>query len=76
MEDLDFYWQLSAKVACGGYEYPCVLVCERNEGASLATSLPPMGEARLLIYAEVPETMARSEWTLTVSADETDIVIE
>lgn len=75
-DDLDFYWQLSATVKSGEYEYPCTLVCERNGGASLKTALPPMGEARLLIYAEVPETMAQSEWTLTVGADGEQLVIE
>ncbi len=75
-DDLDFYWQLTASVKCGGYEYPCVLVCERNEGASLRTALPPIGEARLLIYAEVPETAADGEWALTLGADGAEIVIE
>lgn len=65
--DLDFYWQMSAAVRCGEYEYPCVLVCERNAGNSLTSSLPPLGQARLLIYAEIPETaVGMGEWKLEV----------
>lgn len=76
-EDLDFYWQMSAAVRCGEYEYPCVLVCERNEGASLVSALPPLAEARLLIYAEVPETVAGSmEWTLELQAGDASFTIE
>ena len=76
-EDLDFYWQLSATAKLGEYEYACVLVCERSEGAKLASALPPLGEARLLIYAEVPETVAgETAWTLEIEAGDTVFVIE
>jgi len=75
-DDLDFYWQLSATARNGEYEYPCVLVCERNEGASLKTALPPLGEARLLIYAEVPEVAVSGEWTLTIYVGGEELVIE
>ncbi|MBQ2957644.1 MAG: peptidoglycan-binding protein [Clostridia bacterium] len=76
-EKLDFYWQLSATVKLGEYEYPCVLVCERNEGASLASALPPLGEARLLIYAEIPETIAgETGWKLELEAEDTVFLFE
>ena len=76
-EELDFYWQLSAAAKLGEYEYDCVLVCERNEGASLTSALPPLGEARLLIYAEIPETVAgETAWTLEIEAEDTSFVIE
>ena len=77
VEDLDFYWQLSAKVLLGEYEYPCVLVCERDEGDSLATALPPLGEARLLIYAEIPENIAdETGWTLELEAGDQVFLFE
>ncbi len=76
-EELDFYWQLQASVRTGGYEYPCVLACERNEGDTLTGALPPQGEARLLIWAQVPEQAAEEcEWTLSVRAGETVIEID
>ncbi len=76
-EELDFYWQLSATARLGEYEYPCVLVCERNEGANLMSALPPLGEARMLIYAEIPETVAgETAWTLQLEAEDTVFVIE
>ena len=76
-EELDFYWQLSATAKLGEYEYPCVLVCERNEGASLTSALPPLGEARMLIFAEIPETAAANTgWTLEIEAEDTVFVIE
>ena len=76
-DKLDFYWQISATVKTGEYEYPCVLVCERNEGDSLFSALPSLGEARLLIYAEVPEVAAQAcEWTLEVEAEGTVFLFE
>lgn len=76
-EELDFYWQLSATAKLGEYEYPCVLVCERSEGAKLMSALPPLGEARMLVYAEVPETVAgETGWTLEIEAEDTVFVIE
>jgi len=76
-EELDFYWQLSAAAKLGEYEYPCVLVCERSEGAKLMSALPPLGEARMLVYAEVPETVAgETGWTLEIEAEDTVFVIE
>lgn len=76
-EDLDFYWQLSAAAKLGEYEYPCVLVCERNEGANLMSALPPLGQARMLIFAEIPETVAgETAWTLQLEAGDTVFVIE
>lgn len=77
MENLDFYWQMSATVYCGDYGYPCVLVCERDEGDSLTSALPPLGQARLLIYAEIPENIASQEqWSLKVSAGECEILFD
>lgn len=76
-EDLDFYWQLSAVAKYGEYEYPCMLVCERNEGATLASMLTPLGQARLLIYAEIPETIAgEGEWSLEITAGENTFEIK
>lgn len=76
-EELDFYWQLAATAKLGEYEYPCVLVCERNEGSKLASALPPLGEARMLIYAEIPETIAdETGWTLEIEAEDAVFVIE
>ncbi len=75
--NLDFYWQISAVVRCGEYEYPCVTACERNAGLSLSSTLPPLGEARLLIYAEIPDTVAGQDgWTLEVSAGDSTFVFE
>jgi len=76
-EELDFYWQLAATAKLGEYEYPCVLVCERNEGANLMSALPPLGEARMLIYAEIPENIAgETAWTLEIEAEDAVFVIE
>ncbi len=75
--NLDFYWQISAVVRCGEYEYPCVTACERNGGMSLSSTLPPLGQARLLIYAEIPDTVAGMDgWTLEVSAGDSTFVFE
>ena len=76
-EELDFYWQMTAALKWGEYEYECTLVCETNDGMTLASSLLPMGEARLLVYAEIPECVAdEGEWTLELTAGETTIEIK
>lgn len=70
VDELDFYWQLTAEAGFGDYSFDCTLACERNDGATLSSTLPPLGEARLLIYAEVPEIAAdANDWQLTVTAN-------
>lgn len=77
LDELDFYWQLTATLSCGEYEYDCVMVCETNGGESFATALLPLGEARLVVYAEIPEGVAgEGEWKLTLNAGETAIEIQ
>ncbi|MBQ8954174.1 MAG: hypothetical protein IJ048_08665, partial [Clostridia bacterium] len=68
-EELTFYRQLSAALSYGEVTYPCTLVCETDAGARFDTSLLPLGEARLMIYAEIPARIAgNGEWTLTLAA--------
>ena len=68
---------MTAALKWGEYEYECTLVCETNDGMTLASSLLPMGEARLLVYAEIPECVAdEGEWTLELTAGETTIEIK
>ena len=76
-EELTFYRQLSATLSYGDIAFPCTLVCETDAGARFDTSLLPLGEARLMIYAEIPARVAgESGWTLTVSAGGTDLAFE
>ena len=68
-EELTFYRQLSASLSYGEVSYPCMIVCETDGGARFDTSLLPLGEARLMIYAEIPARVAGAgDWTLTLSA--------
>ena len=68
-EELTFYRQLSAALSLGEVSYPCTLVCETDAGAQFDTALLPLGEARLMIYAEIPARIAGAgDWTLTLSA--------
>ena len=68
-EELTFYRQLSAALSLGEVSYPCTLVCETDAGARFDTALLPLGEARLMIYAEIPARIAGAgDWTLTLSA--------
>ena len=72
-EELTFYRLLTATLSLSEVSYPCTLVCETDGGARFDTSLLPLGEARLMIYAEIPDRVAGlDDWTLTLSAgDET-----
>ncbi|MBR3503100.1 MAG: peptidoglycan-binding protein [Clostridia bacterium] len=68
-EELTFYRQLSAALSLGEVSFPCTLVCETDAGARFDTALLPLGEARLVIYAEVPARAAAADgWTLALSA--------
>ncbi len=68
-EELTFYRQLSATLRCGDVSYPCVLVCETDAGARFDTFLLPLGEARMVVFAEIPARIAGTgDWTLSLSA--------
>lgn len=68
-EELTLYRQVSATLRYGDVVYPCTLVCETDGGARFDTSLLPLGEARLMIYAEIPARIAGpGDWTLTLLA--------
>ena len=68
-EELTFYRQLTASLFLGEVSFPCTLVCETDAGARFDTALLPLGEARLMVYAEIPATAAALDgWTLTLSA--------
>ncbi|MBO4297449.1 MAG: peptidoglycan-binding protein [Clostridia bacterium] len=68
-EELTFYRQLSATLNYGDVAFPCTLVCETDAGARFDTSLLPLGEARLMIYAEIPRRIAgEGDWTLALTA--------
>ena len=69
VEELTFYRQLTATLSLGEIAYPCTLVCETDAGARFDTALLPLGEARLMIFAEIPARVAGAgEWTLVLSA--------
>ena len=69
---MHLFMQLDAKLIFGdGYAYEAVILCEQNNGATLDTMLLPMEQARLVIYAEIPENLAnapadqwRIEWSI------------
>jgi len=68
-EELTFYRQLSATLSLGDIAYHCMLVCETDGGARFDTMLLPLGEARMMIYAEIPARIAGAgDWTLTLTA--------
>ena len=75
-EELDLYRNISGKLICDGkYEYAAAIVCESDGGAQFASSLLPLEEARLVVYAEVPAAARRAphEWTLRLQIGEIEL---
>jgi hypothetical protein len=64
---------MNAAIAYEGmYTFPCSLTCERDEGSGFGESLIPLAGSRLVIYAEIPRTLAASagKWKLQISMGE------
>ena len=71
-EELRMFIQMEAKVIYNdAYAYEATIVCERNDGAELDMSMLPMAESRLMVYAEIPASVAKDEnasWRVELSA--------
>lgn len=69
-EELSFYWQLGASVKYGDVSYEATVVCEADDGNRFDTSLMPLGSGKMIIYAEIPASIAQSgDWTLVLTSD-------
>lgn len=70
-EELTFYWQMSAVVKCGEIAFPATIVCEADAGSRFDSSLLPMAESRMFVYAEIPESIAgEGSWAVELTAGE------
>ncbi len=69
--EMNLYWQLGGEVSRGGYAYPLLAVCESDKGTRFGSTLLPLGEARLVLYAEVPRAVLELEgdWSLSLTVD-------
>ena len=67
-EEMNLYWQLGGTIRRGDYAYQVLAVCESDQGARFGNALLPLGEARLVLYAEVPRAVLamEGEWTLSL----------
>lgn len=79
-EELHLFMQLEASVICNGqYIYEAELACECDGGTELDTRLLPMAQARLLVYAEVPASLAMDEqaqWSIAFAENGERLVID
>lgn len=71
-ENLYFFMQMEARVVYNDvYAYEATVVCERNEGQMLDTMLVPMGQSRLIVYAEIPAQLAQdadASWRIELTS--------
>ena len=61
------------------YAYDAVLLCERDQGTALDTALLPLGTSRLIVYAEVPASLAEdadAAWRLEISVNDDKLEYE
>jgi len=70
---MHLFMQAQASVIVNGeYVYAAEMVCEGSEGTALDTLLLPLGQARLIVYAEVPAYLAQDasvSWSIQLTAD-------
>lgn len=70
--ELRMFIQMEAKVVYNdAYAYEATIVCERNDGGELDMTMLPMAESRLLVYAEIPASVAKdadASWRVELSA--------
>ena len=59
--DLKLYTDVTGTVSAGDYSYALTAVCERDNGTRFDTQLMPLGEARVVLYAEVPAALMQAE---------------
>ncbi len=78
-EEMHLFMQLKAKVVYNdAYAYEAELVCECSGGTGLDVRLLPLGEARLVVYAEIPAQLAadaEAQWNIVLEADGEQLVI-
>ena len=71
--ELRLFMNVQAQVVYSdAYAYEAVLLCERDQGTALDTALVPLGQARLIVYAEVPAWLAQdadAAWRVEITAD-------
>ncbi len=73
-EELKLFTQMEAWFENGEYRYDATILCEVGGGSALDMSLLPMGQARLIVCAEVPPELAgQAGWTLTLLAGESSV---
>jgi len=65
--EMSLFSDLTATAVYNGeYRYECQIVCESNGGERFDTVLLPLASARLVIYAEIPATLAGEPFQLEV----------
>jgi len=79
-KELHLFMHLEASVVYNGqYAYEAELVCEASGGTELESRLLPLAQARLIVYAEIPEALARDEqaqWSVVFAENGESLVIE
>lgn len=79
-EELHLFMQMEASVFYNGrYAYEAELVCEVSDGAALDTRLLPMAQARLLVFAEIPASLAadeEAEWSISFELNGETLLID
>jgi len=66
-EAMDLYWQLPATLLYDElYAFPCTVQRERDQGTRFDSQLLPLEEARVVICAELPESVAAGDKSLVL----------
>lgn len=78
-EALQMFMQMQAKLVCNEtYVYEAALACECSGGTELDTQLLPLAKTRLLVYAEIPASLAQEDvrFSLVLSAGDAALEFE
>ena len=73
----NLYSAITAKaVYDGGYEYEAYAVCQVDGGERFDTSMLPLDQARLVIYAEIPAGLAGERFQLQIQLGDAELVYD
>lgn len=74
---LDLYWQMPATLLYDDlYAFPCTVQRERDQGTRFDSQLLPLEEARVVLCAELPESVIQSDKSLVLEISMKDETLQ
>ena len=75
--ELGLYFQMTGVLTIGDtYQFPCTLATEGDNGSRFDNTLLPLGESRLVVYAEMPASALKADgaWAVKLTIGDVTLV--